>query len=76
MWALIPGALAVFVAFQSISATLVAIKLEKVDKPPEPSGSARERRMEQASSSFVEKHFNIDDPQGPDGVLMRETAPQ
>jgi membrane protein YdbS with pleckstrin-like domain len=31
-WALIPGALAVYVAIQSISATAVAIRLEKYER--------------------------------------------
>ncbi len=41
MWALIPGVLAAFVACQSISATLVAIRLEKLRKPAELYGAAR-----------------------------------
>jgi uncharacterized membrane protein YdbT with pleckstrin-like domain len=32
LWALIPGALAVYVAVQSISATAVAVRLEKYEK--------------------------------------------
>jgi hypothetical protein len=31
IWALIPGALGIFTAVQSISATLIAIKLKKLD---------------------------------------------
>jgi hypothetical protein len=32
-WALIPGSLAVFVAIQSVSATAVAIRLDKYENP-------------------------------------------